>query len=151
MSEEINRQSIIDEEHLKLLSLGYMISAGTTAFFSLFGLMYVVMGSVMGFMFSHMPANANRANQPSPAFIGWIFGAIGFAFMIGFGAIALLKLRAGFSLRRRTSRTFCMVVAAISCLEVPYGTVLGVLTFIVLGRETVSRLFEAGGVPPPTS
>jgi hypothetical protein len=148
MSDEINRQSIIDEEHLKLLSLGYMISAGTTAFFSLFGLMYVVMGSVMGFMFSHMPANANRANQPPPAFIGWIFGAIGLAFMIGFGAIALLKLRAGFCLKRRTSRTFCMVVAAISCLEVPYGTALGVLTFIVLGRETVSRLFEAAAAAP---
>jgi hypothetical protein len=39
-----NRQSIIDEEHLKLLSLGYMISAATSAFFSLFGLMYVAMG-----------------------------------------------------------------------------------------------------------
>ncbi len=34
MSDEINRQSIIDEEHLKLLSLGYMISAGMAALFA---------------------------------------------------------------------------------------------------------------------
>lgn len=31
MSDEIDRQSIIDEEHLKLLSLGYMISAGAAS------------------------------------------------------------------------------------------------------------------------
>lgn len=31
------RQQILDEEHLRLLSIFYYVSAGTTAFFSLFG------------------------------------------------------------------------------------------------------------------
>ncbi len=101
---------------------------------------------MMGAMLSRMPAT-EHAQQPPPEFVGWIFAGIGVVFFLIFGTIALLKLRTAHCLKRRTSRTFCMVVAAIGCLEFPYGTVLGVLTFIVLGRESVSRLFEAGGAP----
>jgi len=42
MSDETLRQSIVDEEHLKLLSLGYIVSGGLAALFSLFGLLYLV-------------------------------------------------------------------------------------------------------------
>ena len=35
-----------------------------------------------------------------------------------------------------------MVIAGISCLFVPYGTILGVFTFIVLQRSSVEKLFE---------
>jgi hypothetical protein len=34
------------------------------------------------------------------------------------------------------------VTAAISCLEVPYGTLLGVLTFMVMARPSVRALFD---------
>ena len=40
-----------------------------------------------------------------------------------------------------------MVVAAVCCLGIPYGTVLGVFTLIVLSRRSVSSLFE----PQPTA
>jgi ABC-type branched-subunit amino acid transport system permease subunit len=149
MSGEIDRQSIIDEEHLRMLSLGYKISAGAAGLFALFGLLYVGMGAMIGVMSSRMPMTEH--SQPPPAVVGWIFAGFGLAFFLILGTVALLKLRIASCLKRRTSKTFCMVVAAIGCLEFPYGTALGVLTFIVLGRETVSRLFEAGGVPPPTS
>ena len=36
-----------------------------------------------------------------------------------------------------------MIITAIGCLEFPYGTLLGVLTFIVLGRDSVKRLFAS--------
>jgi hypothetical protein len=147
MSDEINRQSIIDEEHLRMLSLGYKISAGAAGLFALFGLFYVGMGAMMGAVLSRMPAT-ERAQQPPPAFVGWIFAGIGLAFFLILGTIALFKLRTASCLKRRTSKTFCMVVAAIGCLEFPYGTALGVLTFIVLGRETVSRMFTPNGAQP---
>ncbi len=63
--------------------------------------------------------------------------------------LAIAKLRAAFCIKHRRSRTFCMVVAGISCLEVPYGTVLGVLSFIVLGRDSVSHLFASSASQPP--
>jgi hypothetical protein len=42
-----------------------------------------------------------------------------------------------------------MVVAGLSCLEFPYGTALGVFTFIALSRASVVRLFETNAAPQP--
>jgi len=151
MSEELSRQTIIDEEHLKLLSLGYMISAGVTAFFSLFGLMYVFMGVAMTAALAHLPASATKVPQPPPAFVGWILSGFGFAlFVFGLG-FAALKLRTAFCIKQRKSRTFCMVIAAIFCLGVPYGTVLGVLSFMVLTRPSVARQFDTSPASAPVA
>ncbi len=140
MPQEIDRQSIVDEEHLKLLSLGYMISAGMAAFFALFGLLYLVIGIVVSIAFANAPASAGD-HEPPPDFIGWIiagFGLLIFLFAMG---VALLRFLAGRDIKQRKSRTFCMVIAALGCLEFPYGTALGVLTFVVLGRPSVVKLF----------
>jgi hypothetical protein len=141
MSDDALRQAIIDEEHLKLLSLGYMVSGGFAALFSLFGLLYLVVGVIMGLAISQAPSAAGKAGEAPPAFLGWIFGAIGLVIFLIMIGIALAKFWVALSIRRRKSRTFCMVIAGISCLEFPYGTLLGVLSFIVLGRSSVVRLF----------
>ncbi|MGA2984210.1 MAG: hypothetical protein ABSG32_10355 [Terriglobia bacterium] len=141
MPEEIDRQSIIDEEHLKLLSLGYMISAGVAAFICLFGLFYVFFGVVMSVALSHAQASA-QTGQPPPAFIGWIFAGVGLVFLIVGAGVAFARFWAARCVKQRKSRTFCMVIAAIGCLEFPYGTALGVLSFIVLGRKSVARQFS---------
>ena len=72
------RQSIIDEEHLKLLFLGFMVSGGVSAFFSLIGIFYALMGIMMGTALSRIPqTSANSTQTPPPAFVGWIFVGIG--------------------------------------------------------------------------
>jgi len=76
MADETLQQSIIDEEHLKLLTVGYFVSAG-------------------------LP---------------------------------------------RSSRclAYCMHWwRQFPCLEIPYGTLLGIFTFLVLGRNSVRGLSEA--------
>ena len=151
MSDELMRQSIIDEEHLKLLSLGYMISAATTAFFSLIGLMYMAMGVFMSVLISHQKETDPSTGQAPPAFVGWLFAAIGLGMFLVLIGVAAAKFRTAICIRRRSSRTFCMVVAGIGCLEIPYGTVLGVLSFMVLGRDSVTRLFNASTPPESTS
>jgi uncharacterized membrane protein YhaH (DUF805 family) len=139
---EETRQSIIDEEHLKMLSLGYMVSAGVSAFYSLFGLLYVFMGIMMGTAFSHLPQTpANPAQAPPPAFVGWIFGFIGLVFFLIAAAMTAARFRAAWCIKHRKSRAFCMVIAGIGCLEFPYGTVLGIFSFLVLGRDSVIQLF----------
>jgi len=140
MSDETLRQATIDEEHLKLLSIGYLVSAGVAALFSLLGLLYVFFGLLMGITFREAAKKANQS--PPPELIGWIFGIIGLAIFLLLIAMAVLKFRTAQCIGRRRSRGFCMVVAAISCLEIPYGTLLGVFTFLVLGRNSVQRLFE---------
>jgi len=142
MPEEIDRQAIVDEEHIKLLSLGYMISAGVAAFFSVLGLFYILMGIVMSIAISHAPPSA-KTGEPPPAFIGWIFAGVGLLIFLLATGVAIARFWAGRCIKRRKSRTFCMVIAAIGCLEFPYGTALGVLSLMVLGRGSVIKQFNA--------
>jgi hypothetical protein len=62
--------------------------------------------------------------------------------MISWG-IAGLIIHAGLCLSRRRRPTFCMIIAAINCIFVPIGTVLGVFTILVLSRPSVKELFAA--------
>jgi hypothetical protein len=75
------------------------------------------------------------------AIMGWFF--VGFAaIMILFGwAFAFCMILAGRSLAARRRYTFCIVMAAIGCLFMPFGTVLGVFSVIVLLRPSVKELF----------
>jgi hypothetical protein len=137
------RQSIIDEEHLRLLSLGFMVSGGVSAFFSLIGIFYAFMGIMMSTTLSRIPQTAaNSAQTPAPAFVGWIFAGIGLVFFVFATAMAAARFRAAWCIKHRKWRVFCMVIAGIGCLEFPYGTALGIFSFIVLGRDSVMQLFS---------
>ena len=136
------QQAFVDEEHLRLLALGYYISAAITAFFSMIGLFYAFTGAAIGLALSKAATEAAaQPNEPSPQLLGWIFGAIGVGLFFAMIAMAALKFYAGRCLKQRKSRTFCMIIAAFSCLEIPYGTILGIFTFMVLERPSVARLF----------
>jgi hypothetical protein len=103
---------------------------------------YLMMGVVMSVVFSHVPVSA-KTGQPPPAFIGWIFGGIGLVFFLIGTGVAIARFWAARCVKQRKSRTYCIVIAALGCLEFPYGTALGVLSIIVLGRDSVARLFTA--------
>jgi hypothetical protein len=143
MFDDGSRQSLLDDEHLRLLALGYQIEGGVSACFSLFGLLYVVMGVGMTFAFAKLPPATNQAGQPPPEFVGWLFAGIGFFIFSALLVMALLKFRVAWCLKRRRSRTFCLVVGGISCLGIPYGLILGVFTFLVLNRNSVMHLFNS--------
>ena len=61
------KQSILDEEHLRLLRLGYIIIGVADLFFALFPLMYVVLGIGMAASGTQIPT---RPGEPSLAFLG---------------------------------------------------------------------------------
>jgi hypothetical protein len=143
MAEEFDRQRAVDDEHLKLLSIGYMISAAMTAVLSLFSLIYVVFGVGIVVALSKHSFGEGGASGPPPAVIGWVITGVGLGIFVFALVVAALKFRVAMCIKQRKSRTFCMVIAAICCLGVPYGTLLGVFTFIVFGRPSVMRQFEA--------
>ena len=141
------QQAVLDDEHLRLLTIGYYVSAAVTAFFSMIGLVYAAIGFFVGTAASHAARNVNvedsaqAVDNAGPAFVGVLFGVIGLAIFFLALAFAGAKVYAALCLKRRRGRTFCLVVAALSCLEMPWGTLLGVFTIIVLERPTVSRQF----------
>jgi hypothetical protein len=149
MSEQDFRQTIVDEEHLRLLAIGYWVAGGMAALFSLFGLFYLSMGAMLAVSFAKIPAASLQPNQQPPAFLPWVFAGIGLAIFLVAATFAAMRFWTAVCLKRRTARTFCLVVAALSCLEFPYGTTLGVLTIIALGRPSVMHLFGASLAAPP--
>ena len=131
------RQQIVDEEHLKLLRIGYFVSAAMTGFVSLFGLLYAFIG------FFVLASNPALAGPDSPAFVGWVMGVLGLCFGVGAVALTAAKIYTGQCLKQRRARIFCLVTAAITTLGIPEGSLLGIWTFMVLNRPSVSRMFDA--------
>jgi hypothetical protein len=139
--EQSERQAIVDREHLRLLPLYYWVSGGFWALYGLFMAAYFIF---IGAMFASMPFEETGA---PPAAFGWTFIGMGIVFFIFMAVMVALKVLAGFWILKRKNRIATMVAAALSCFEFPYGTLAGVLTFIVLARPSVAALYESGGLP----
>ena len=139
---EDERQEIVDGEHIRVLSVCYYIYAVFNALFSLFGLFYAFMGLMIGSAVSSLPAQPNQPRPPLPASFAALFGVFGFGMFLFLMGLAFLKFMAAGRLRRRRSRVFCMIVGAVSCIGIPFGTALGVFTLVVLSRKSVLRLFD---------
>jgi len=132
-----------DTEHLRLLTLFYYINAGINALFSCFALLYVAMGALVLLN----PGMFGKNVEGPPAILGYLFtGICEVVLLLGWSFSACLAMT-GRYLSQRRHRVFCLVIAGINCLFLPYGTVLGVFTFMVLMRPTVQALFA--GAPPP--
>jgi hypothetical protein len=134
-----------DEEHVKLLSIFHYVLAGIMGFFGCMPFIHVGLGLWM--LASPGSFAGGSGSGPPPAFMPWMFVIMGSAMILAAWTVVILLIAAGTCLRRRTRRMFCIVVAGISCLFMPIGTVLGVFTIIVLSRPSVKALFEAHAEP----
>ena len=119
--------------YLKLLSLSQYIVGGVAAALS--------SASLFRFFFHFSKVDVHLG----PSLHGR-FGAFPgmFAMLYGIGglALAVCLMASGRCLSKQSHYAYCLVVAAIACIFVPVGTVLGVLTLIVLTRPSVQELFE---------
>ena len=128
-----------DQEHLRLVEIGFYVQAGLIGFVSLFALIYVGIGMLL--LAGGFPKTGTNSDVPI-ALIGWIFMGIGgVLFVLGLG-FALLLFYAARGLKVRQRRILCLILAGFCCLQIPWGTVFGVLAIIVLNRESVIPLFE---------
>ena len=136
-----------DAEHLQLLAIFHYVVAGLAALFSLFPLLYTTVGAI--FILAARHGTAKPGEDLPPEFLGWIFAVLGaLLFLIGI-AIAICILIAGRSLALRKRYSFAFVMACIECLFVPFGTILGVFTIVVLSRESVRGLFSTASAQAP--
>lgn len=84
---------------------------------------------------------ASASKDPSAHLMGWFFIAFAGVWMICGAAFAVCLFIAARCLSRHTRYVFCLVMAGIECIFMPFGTVLGIFTIIVLLRESVKTLF----------
>lgn len=130
-----------DQGHLKVLSVCYYVMSGISVCMALFFGLYIVMGGVM-LSASHTSTAGSRQDAEMMQVMGGmflVFGAVAVLFIL---ATAVLEFLVARRIVERRSRMLCMVVAALNCLNMPLGTVLGVFTFVVLCRPQVAASFD---------
>jgi hypothetical protein len=134
MAEVMNQ----DENQLNLLALFHYIVAGMVALFSCMFIIHLVIGIVTIVAPEKM---ASQNGTMPPPFFGWMFALIGGIAVLTGWTLAVCLIIAGRFLKKRRNYLFCLVAAGISCLFMPFGTVLGVFTILVLQRPSVKTMF----------
>jgi len=143
MSDPSESQARQDREHLDLLAIFHYVVGGLTALLSLLPLFHLLLGLSMLAGRSRPP----RGEEILAAAFGWFFVVIaGLAIACGLAFAGCLVV-AGRSIAQRRRHTFCVVVAAIACAVMPFGTLLGIFSLLVLLRPSVRELFAASGTP----
>jgi len=129
-----------DEEHLRLLSIFHYVVGGITALFACFPLIHLAVGiALVTGAFSSRPGQAGL-----DLLGGGLFIIVTTVLILVGWTLAVAILVAGRFLARRTHYTYCLTVGGIECIFMPFGTVLGVFTIIVLSRLSVKALFQPG-------
>ncbi len=123
-----------EAKQLDLLAVFHFIVGGFTALFACFPLIHVTLGALM---------MSGRMDGPEAAgrLVGLIIVVMGSFFVLAGWTLAAAILVAGRRLQRRRSWTYCLVVASLECLLMPFGTLLGVFTIIVLMKDAAKALF----------
>jgi ABC-type glycerol-3-phosphate transport system permease component len=144
-----------DLKHLRWLAYGYYFALFLGSLIFLFPLLWVFIGHLSVYLdaltlvlstysdgvpdiqqiFSH---EKDRAH-PIFMIIVMIFGFfIGIPILIG----NFCNYYCAKSLKLQKNYTFCLVMSGLALASFPFGTVLGIFSFIVLMRDSVKKLFE---------
>ncbi len=130
-----------NEEHLRLLSIFHYVVGGITALFACLPCIHLGLGIAL--VSGALPVQPGQ--QRMDLFFGWLLIAVASVIILVGWTLAIAIINAGRFLARRTHYMYCFVVAAIECIFMPFGTVLGVFTIIVLSRPTVKVRFQSEG------
>lgn len=146
----------MDEEEARVagtldtLGVLHYVYAGLHLMGCLGGILLVAVGGVVMRVGKEIPAGQPTRMDPEQVteFVGGFYAVLG-------GCVALFALAGGIAcflaggwLRSRRNATFCTIVAAIECLNVPLGTVLGIFTLITLQKPEARALFDRSSAEP---
>lgn len=135
-----------DIQQLNLLSIFHYVVAAMLALVGCFPIIHLVLGIAIV-----SGAFPEGQGEPPPQFIGVFFIACASFMILLCWAFAIALCVAARRLKQHVGYYYCLVVAAVACTFIPFGTVLGVFTIIVLMRPTVKSLFGVGTAPAASS
>jgi hypothetical protein len=123
-----------DTANLKTLSIFWYILSALQALVGCVVAGYIVLVVMMGV---GMASTGQPDDAKAGAAFGGFFGCIGLFILVIWWGLSLLNFIVARSLPRRRRRTLCFVMAVWVCFMAPLGTVLGIITLIVLSRPSV--------------
>ena len=126
-----------DEQYLRTVSIFHYIVAGFAVLFSLIPAIHLVLGILMA------SGVLSDAKDPFPlALVGWFFIVFASIWIMTGLTFSTCVLLAGRNLQARRRYMFCLVMACVECMFMPFGTVLGVFTILLLLKEQVKAEFD---------
>lgn len=141
-----------DLEHLKVLSICWYVISGLNLMGGCLATLYIAMGALlMNVPPGPVTTRPGQPPGPPPEAVGWVVMGLGGCLMLFALGVAALSFFTARGLSRQQGRMFCMIVAGITCLSVPLGTVLGVFTLLVLSRPSVTQMFARNAGTPPAA
>jgi hypothetical protein len=127
-------------EHLRILSIAHYVVGALHALFACFGLIHFGMG-----LFILISPQSMSSADPEGLKIamGTLFAVLGGLFVLAGWTLGLVTILSGRYIAQRRKRVFSVVVAGINCVFLPFGTVLGIFTLILLTREDVMSDYKS--------
>jgi hypothetical protein len=134
-------QRKIDADHLHLLGVLHFVLAGLAVIgLGFLFLHYTLMQSLLSN--PEMWKNQQGGGPPPKEFFA-IFKWFYLIFGVGLSAGGLGNVLSGIFIWKKKHRIFSLVVAGLNCIQFPFGTALGVFSFIVLYRDSVCESYES--------
>jgi len=136
----IQNQQRRDCEHLKLLAIFHFVFGGL----ALVGIGFLfVHYFIMHTLFSNPDVWKSQTQaMPPKAFLDafiWFYLFMGVLLLSGL----VLNVLSGLFILHKRNRVFSLIIGGLNCLQIPFGTALGVFTIIVLSRDSVRELYSS--------
>ena len=125
-----------DKDTLHLLSIFHFVMAGFIALIACIPLIHLAGGVFMIF-------GGVSEQEPGLSAMGAAFTLIAGAIILLGWSLAFFVFRGGKSLDKQENYQQCLIAAAILCLIMPFGTILGVFTLVTLSKDEVKQLFDS--------
>lgn len=141
--ESKEKVKVVDDEHLKLLSYAHLIDGCITIGFScLFIIHFVLLIFISGNPEAFNQGIPQQPGAPAAEFFQLFAYVLGSLILLGilYGTSKVISYR---FIKNRKHRMFSYIVAIPGFIFIPYGTILGIATVQVLGRQSVKEQYRA--------
>lgn len=129
------------KSYLDILAVFHYVNGGLTALVALAALAF--MGIGLG---AASEWGRNFQAEPTCALV-----AVMFFILVFVGGYAVLNLLAGRALHTRNSRILVLITSGVNCLNIPFGTLLGIFTFVMMVDPQVEWMFRHGDDATPVT
>jgi hypothetical protein len=149
---------INDDLNLRLLSIFHCIVGGFILFFLSMPLIILALGfvdiisseSILKVIVISSELMVESGGDMLPRFLGTIVLGVVIIFYLMIFGVAVSMLVSGIFLSRRKHYLFSLIVACIECIFIPFGTILGIFTAIVLSRDSIKGLYYSSPKEGPS-
>ena len=126
------------KQYLQYLAIGHYVMAAMALVFGSIPILQILAGL---FMATDVLGSVVRDVPTAGLAAGVIFMLIGLIYVLAAWVYGLFMIKAAKALKEQRNHNLCVVMAAVSCLFVPVGTVLGIFTLLVLLDDDVKAAF----------